>query len=182
MVCAKCDRYIVGRWGSRWCYDVTRTNETMTPFRDTALPRSAMILGSVGLTPFILLAIQTATGLPMGAGMVETAREALVIYGAIVMSFLGGIQWGLAVSSADRSDSWRRYGFSVVPTVLACLSVWLGGHSGLVALASALTAWIIYELWCSGLGEAPQWYARLRLGLSVVAVACLVLAATYGPR
>ncbi len=154
----------------------------MTPIRDTSLPRPALIVGTLGVLPFIALAAQNATGLPLGSGYTDTARQALLVYGAVVLSFVGGVQWGLAVASADRSDAWRRFGFSALPSLLAFTGLWLGGRNGLIALASGLSVWCIYELWSTGLGEAPPWYGRLRFGLSVVAVACLVVAVAYGPR
>jgi Protein of unknown function (DUF3429) len=154
----------------------------MTPFRDTSLPRPAAILGAAGLIPFIALAVQVATVYPMGAAMRPAAQSGLVWYGAIILSFLGGVQWGLAVSSADRSDAWRRYGFSVLPAVVALLGLWLDGRNGLIALAIALGIWGAYELWSTGLGEAPQWYGHLRIALTVVSVAAVGLAAAYGPR
>lgn len=154
----------------------------MTPIRDTSLPRPALVLGALGVLPFIVLATQTATNLPLGSGYTDTARQALLVYGAVILSFLGGVQWGLAVATADRSDAWRRYGLSVLPSLLAFAGFWLGGRNGLIALASGLSVWCIYELWATGLGEAPPWYGRLRFGLSVVAVACLVAAVAYGPH
>ncbi len=153
----------------------------MTPFRDPTMPRPAAILGLAGLIPFIVLAIQVATNLPLGAAMTLPARTALADYGAIILSFLGGIQWGLAVTSADRSDAWRRYAFSVLPPLLACAGLWLGGRHGLTTLAVGVGVWGVYELWSTGLGEAPQWYGRLRLILTIVATAALAAAATYGP-
>ena len=154
----------------------------MTPFRDTSLPRPAAVLGIAGLVPFGVLALQVSTGLPMGTAMSLPARTALALYGAVILSFLGGIQWGLAVASADRSDDWRRYCFSVVPSLAALFGLWLDGRSGLIALAAAVGVWGVYELWSTGLGEAPQWYGRLRLALTVVSVAALAAAAVYGPR
>jgi Protein of unknown function (DUF3429) len=153
----------------------------MTPYRDAALPRPAAILGAAGLLPFVACALQVATGLPLGPRLTGPALYALTIYSAVVLSFLGGIQWGLAVGSADRSDSWRRYGLSVVPSFIAWAGVWAGGRAGLVTLAAGIAAWALYELWSTGLGEAPAWYGRLRAALSIVAVASLAAAAAYGP-
>ena len=154
----------------------------MTPLRETSLPRPAAILGIAGLIPFIALAVQVATTFPMGPAMRLQAQGALAWYGAVILSFLGGIQWGLAVASADRSDAWRRYGFSILPSLMALLGLWLEGRKGLIALAVGIGVFGVYELWSTGLGEAPQWYGRLRLALTVVAVAALTAAATYGPR
>jgi Protein of unknown function (DUF3429) len=153
----------------------------MTPYRDTTLPKPAAILGVAGLVPFVACAVQIATGQPLGPRLIGPALYALTIYGAVVLSFLGGIQWGLAVGSADRSDGWRRYGLSVVPSFIAWAGVWLGGRNGLITLAAGIVVWALYELWSTGLGEAPSWYGRLRAVLSAVAVAALGAAAYYGP-
>jgi Protein of unknown function (DUF3429) len=153
----------------------------MTPFRDATLPRPAVVLGVAGLLPFIGCAVQIATGQPLGARLTGPALYALLIYGAVVLSFLGGIHWGLAVASADRSDGWRRYSLSVIPSFAAWAAVWIGGRVGLVTLAAGIAVWCLYELWSTGLGEAPAWYGRLRAALSLVVVAALATAAYFGP-
>jgi hypothetical protein len=153
----------------------------MTPFRDASMPQPAAVLGVAGLAPVIACAVQIATGLPLAARMTGPALYALLLYGAVVLSFLGGIQWGLAVASADRSDSWRRYGFAVLPPLAAWVGAWIGGRTGLIVLAAAMGVWGLYELWSTGLGEAPSWYGRLRALLTVVAVAALASAAYWGP-
>jgi hypothetical protein len=153
----------------------------MTPFRDPSLPQPAAVLGGLGLLPLIVLSVQIATGQPLGGQLTGPALYALLIYGALVLSFLGGIQWGLAVASADRSDGWRRYGFSVLPAFAGWAAVWFGGKNGLITLAVGMAVWCLYEMWSTGLGEAPPWYSRLRLALSVVAVIALTCAAAYGP-
>jgi hypothetical protein len=153
----------------------------MTPFRDTALPQAALVLGAAGLLPFLALSTQVATRFPFGPQMTGPALYALLIYGAVILSFLGGIQWGLAVNSADRSDAWRRYGFSVLPSFVAWAGLWIGSRNGLVTLAVGMAFWGAYELWSTGLGEAPVWYGRLRLALTAIVVASLSAAAAYGP-
>lgn len=153
----------------------------MTPFRDISLPRPAALLGAAGLLPFIALATQVATNFPLGINMTLPARTLLSTYGALILSFLGGIQWGLAVASADRSDAWRRYGLSVMPAFMAFAGWWLNGRNGLIVLAVSVGVWGFYELWASGLGESPRWYGHLRLALTLVTVAALGVAALYGP-
>ncbi len=153
----------------------------MTPFRDASMPLPAVALGVFGLVPLVACAAQIALGWPLAPRMTGPALYALTLYGAVVLSFLGGIQWGLAVASADRSDAWRRYGLAIVPSLAAWAGAWIGGRTGLATLAAGFGIWCIYELWSTGLGEAPSWYGRLRVGLSVVAVASLAAAAYYGP-
>ena len=153
----------------------------MTPNRLETLPQPALLLGLAGLVPFVAFAVQVVTGRPLDARMTGPALYALQIYGAVILSFLGGIQWGLAVASADRSDAWRRYGLSVVPALVAWTGMWLGGRSGLITLAVGVGLWGLYELWSTGLGEAPRWYGRLRLALTAVVVTALGAAARFGP-
>ena len=153
----------------------------MTPFRDTSMPKPAMILGVACLLPFVALAVQIATSMPLGGRLTGPALYALLIYGAVMLSFQGGIQWGLAVASADRSDSWRRYGFAIVPSFVAWSAPWTGGRAGLVTLAIGVGLWGIYEMWSTGLGEAPEWYGKLRVALTAVTVAALAAAAYWGP-
>lgn len=153
----------------------------MIPVRDTSLPRPALILGAAGILPVAALSLQIATGLPFPPDKTGPALYALTIYGAVILSFLGGIQWGLAVASADRSDAWRRYGFSVAPAIVAWAGMWVGGKNGLITLAVAFGVWAVYEMWSTGLGEAPSWYGKLRAALTVAVVLCLVAAAKYGP-
>ena len=133
------------------------------------------------MLPFAACALQIATGQPLAARMTGPALYALLIYGAVVLSFLGGIQWGLAVASADRSDAWRRFGFSILPAAAAWAALWINGRAGLITLAVAFVIWAAYELWSTGLGEAPAWYGRLRFMLSAAVVVCLAAAARFGP-
>ena len=163
------------------CTHDDRIPTRMTPFRDTSMPKPAAILGGLGLLPFIALSIQVATGLPLGPRMTGPALYALTIYGAVILSFLGGIQWGLAVANADRSDAWRRFAFSALPSFAAFAALWFGGRIGLITLATALGVWGLYEIWSTGLGEAPAWYGKLRAALTVFSVAAVGAAAYYGP-
>ena len=153
----------------------------MTPNRLETLPQPALLLGLAGLIPFVALAVQVAAGRPLDPRMTGPALYALLIYGAVILSFLGGIQWGLAVASADRSDAWRRYGLSVLPSLVAWAGMWVGGQSGLITLAVGVGLWGLYELWSTGLGEAPRWYGRMRLALTAVVVTALGAAARFGP-
>lgn len=58
-------------------------------------PAAALLLGWAGVTPFVAFAILATLGPPAHAG---AAMAALVGYGAIILSFMGGVIWGLEVS------------------------------------------------------------------------------------
>ena len=58
------------------------------------IPRPAFVLGWLGVIPFAAFALLAVTGgvLPHGSAM-----SGLVPYGAIILSFMGGAQWGLSM-------------------------------------------------------------------------------------
>jgi len=58
-------------------------------------------LGGLGASPFIGLA--AASSLLAGAPR-SLVAYALVGYGATILSFLGGVHWGLAISPQNRLD------------------------------------------------------------------------------
>ena len=63
---------------------------------ETKVPSAAGWLGGLGAAPFIGLAgaIPFLNGAPR-----MFVAQALVAYGATILSFLGGVHWGLAIGS-----------------------------------------------------------------------------------
>lgn len=91
----------------------------------------AWALGLAGLIPFVALAgLQWLS--PPGWRML--AGLALLAYGAVIVSFLGGIHWGLAL----REPSARQLLWAVTPSLLAWLAVLLDQPAGPVVLALSL--------------------------------------------
>jgi hypothetical protein len=143
------------------------------------MPPAALLLGAAGAIPFVACAVQIAFGWPLSPRMIGPALFALNIYGAVILAFMGGVQWGLSVVQAHAG--WRAYGVSVLPSFVAFAGLWFAPPAGLWALAVGFVGLLIYDLWTVRCGEAPAWYGRLRIGLTVVVVGCLMLAALRGP-
>lgn len=128
----------------------------------TAIPPAPLLLGLAGLIPFWALAIGLLLHgvLGLAPSQLDTA---LASYGAIIVSFLGGIRWGLAVPAGDRG---RNYATSVVPSLVAWVLLaapepWRLAGLGLVALALGPL-----DLDLVRGGIAPAWFGTLRLILS----------------
>jgi hypothetical protein len=153
------------------------------------MPLPALVLGLAGLLPFLALSLQVAAGWPLSPRMTGPALYALKIYAAVILSFLGGVHWGLAMSrppGAASQATWLSYCVSVLPAlcgwgVVAWLDAPAGNRVALLALAAAFAALLACDLNAVAAGEAPRWYVRLRLVLTVVVVACLGAAAMFGP-
>jgi hypothetical protein len=133
---------------------------------------TARVLGYAGLIPFIALAGISAFG-PLAWH--NQALSALVAYGALILSFLGGITWGMAVQE-QHADK-RLYLLSMVPFFMAWASVLLPIWAGVWLLAVAFLAALGNDYTVSRMNATPSWFFTMRVVLTSVVVACLILAA-----
>ncbi len=129
------------------------------------IPTAPLVLGVAGLIPFWGLAMGLAMK-GVGPWSSSTLDAALATYAAIILSFLGGIRWGLAVVYADRPEAVAHFAISVLPSLgawalLALPEPWRLICLGLLALALGP---IDRNLVLSGF--AAPWLGRLRLLLS----------------
>lgn len=150
--------------------------------QDQTVPSAALWLGGAGALPFVAF---VGTALLAPGGLADSAQHALAIYGAIILSFLGGIQWGLAISGpigdadggAASNRLYRRLTISVVPALLGWTGLLLPRDVGIVVLATAFALVLIFDLHAARSGDAPPWYPRLRWPLTLIAIGTLVLGA-----
>jgi hypothetical protein len=128
-------------------------------------------LGAAGALPFLAGAVLAHIRDAAHAGW---AVAAALAYGAVILSFLGGIQWGLAMSVvAPATRLWHRLGASVLPALLGWLALLLPQGAGVLVLAGGFAVMLIGDLMLTRDGAAPLWYPRLRSPLSAVVIACL---------
>jgi len=143
---------------------------------DASIPPVPLALGLAGLIPYWGLALGVATGVDLGVGAPALAL-ALAAYGALILSFLGGIRWGIAVSMEEQGPARRGYVISVVPSLLAFAALALPPEPRLWTLAGlhVLLGLLDYGLVCRE--EAPEWFGRLRLILAAGAALALGMGA-----
>ena len=137
------------------------------------LPKSAAWLGGSGVTPFVCLSL----AIPFANDALRTQLQfALIAYGAAILSFLGGIRWGIAIAEAPRTEDWllRRLGLSVMPSLIAWASLLIPAKLGSLTLVIGLGAMWLLDNFSSRAGELPPWYPSLRWPLTCVAVATLL--------
>jgi len=140
------------------------------------LPLSARLAGYFGLIPFAALAVTTLVASPSQS---EMASHALVAYAAIIATFVGAIHWGLAAAQQDGSANWQ-YLWSVVPSLLAWLCLFLQPPPALIAIAVLLVVCLVIDIGAKSAGSFPPAMMQLRYRLTAIAVASLVLAAAFG--
>ena len=141
---------------------------------DTALAKppggenAAARLGYAGLIPFVVSAVLLWH--PTWHGL---AHASLLAYAAVILSFLGAVHWGVAMSAAGGAQH-RHYAWSVLPALAAWCFVLLPPPYSLPLLALAFATWWVQErtLFTRLL---PAWYMRLRDRLTLAVVLLLVI-------
>lgn len=136
------------------------------------IPRPARILGLAGVAPF------AAGAAAIWFAPIEyqfAAFNAQTLYAAIILSFLGGVQWGFAAAGlgAGAGPSWERLGWSVLPSLLGWAALFLDPTAKTaVLMLGFLAAFVIDRRWTQ-MGRCPVWYARLRRDLTALVTLCL---------
>lgn len=148
--------------------------ENTAQMDDEQVPAPAKWLGGTGAIPFVSLAVA-------GPFLDETLRAqaafGLAAYGAVILSFLGGVQWGLALGQPNAEDLARRLTVSIMPSLVAWGALFLPREAGLLVLAAAFVMVLFVDLKAVGTGVGPKWYAKLRWPLTMTVAASLVIGA-----
>jgi Protein of unknown function (DUF3429) len=106
------------------------------------------------------------------------AMRSLVIYAAVILSFMGGVHWGLALQQAPSAS----FAASVVPSLVAWgAAAFFDPKTALSVMASGFLALLAYDVAVVRAGGAPDWYRRLRIGLTTVVVLAIGLALIGAP-
>jgi hypothetical protein len=134
------------------------------------VPRPALVLGLMGLIPFGGLAIADALD---PASPVWT--QALHAYAATILSFLGGVRWGLAMR--DGAPVLRDLAVSVIPQLAGWIALLLPPATAAGVLSVALALLWSADRRLARAGSAPPWYGALRTPLTAGAVASILFAA-----
>lgn len=127
------------------------------------------LLGLAGLLPFL-----AAT-----AGLWLRDDEALLrvamLYGAVILSFLGGIQWGLAL----RGGTVGQLCWSVVPSLVGWGALLTGPQAAPLILGAGFVAAWAFEQGRTVREALPPWFRSLRVLLTAVVVACMIACALW---
>lgn len=144
------------------------------PLRASTPPTVAW-LAYGGSLPFILLAL----GILIDNQRAAFFSAALIAYGAVILSFVGALHWGFAMTLEEFSDESghrrrnERFVWSIVPALLAW-SVLLAQPS--LAAALLITGFVAHywqDRRLAAFASLPAWYLPMRLRLTVIACLCL---------
>lgn len=150
----------------------TKTDTARPSWPLDRLPALAEGAGYAGVVPFAagLAALVLAPTLAER----DFAQRALIAYGAVILSFVGAVHFGLAIGGR-LEWSWIRVLGAVLPAAAGLAAVLIGGQHALALLVVGFGVFWLYEHRACPVGLPPA-YLRLRRNLSVAVCALLAIA------
>lgn len=127
------------------------------------MPRQALLLGLLGLIPFLSLPFLHWTSWFENLNTIE----AFTLYSAIILSFFGGVHWHASLTAPAHQI---QIYIAMTPSILAWLAVAFGSPVySLWILLICYLAILVYDLLTL---KMPKGYGALRTGLTLVAGLC----------
>ncbi len=99
----------------------------------------------------------------------------LLTYSAAVLSYLGGVRWGVEIA-LRRQPRWIVLGAAVLPSIAAWALLAGSTLTAELQLGGFLAAFLLQWAWDSRAVSPPAWYPRLRTLLTLGAVLALAVA------
>jgi hypothetical protein len=106
------------------------------------LSTAAVWSGYAGVLPFLLCLLGVLLA-PQSAWR-AFAQQAAVDYGAVILSFVGALHWGLALAGRLRGDL-KTIIASVLPSIIAAIALSLDGQRALALLVAGFGGFWLYE-------------------------------------
>ena len=133
--------------------------------------QAARWLGFAGVLPFAASAINLHTGWPLFDGF---ALQVFIVYSAVILSFLGGIRWGLASTNTAATAS--DYAVAVAPSLIAAAAVLLARPGWQVLTLAAGFASIGALDYLRPAAGMSAWLRALRWQLTILVLLTHLLA------
>ncbi|EFR03777.1 hypothetical protein MGYG_06777 [Nannizzia gypsea CBS 118893] len=155
------------------------------------VPKEALYYGMAGVIPYVVTSLQTVflswemnNAVTLGSGKyisVETAQAMMnliepiqVGYGAVILSFLGAIHWGMEWAGYGGKHGFRRYATGVVAPAVAWPTLLLPVEYALITQFFAFTFLYYNDTRAAVKGWVPSWYGMYRFVLTFVVGASIV--------
>ncbi|EGN95658.1 hypothetical protein SERLA73DRAFT_186807 [Serpula lacrymans var. lacrymans S7.3] len=167
----------------------------------TSVPAPYLVMGLAGGLPYVasagttvylahqagLAAMGTVTNMDPGVALtiLDQALTFQVTYGAVMLSFLGALHWGMEFAGQGGHKGYPRLLLGVTPAVVAWSTIALQPTSALICQWIGFTALWYVDNRATSAGWTPKWYSQYRFYLSILVGTCIIgsLAGTsyWGP-
>ncbi|KAI2822945.1 hypothetical protein CBS115989_1655 [Aspergillus niger] len=156
-----------------------------------AVPKEALYLGMAGVIPYVATSLQTValayevkTAALAGDGLIFSGQSAELMlhmiepiqvgYGAVILSFLGAIHWGLEWAGYGGKYGYKRYAAGVIAPAVAWPTLLLPVEYALISQFLAFTFLYYNDARAAASGRAPAWYGMYRFVLTFIVGASIV--------
>ena len=95
-------------------------------------------------------------------------------YGAVLISFLGAVHWGLELAAYGGTQGYKRYFLGILAPTLAWPTVLLSPDIALIVQFLGFTGMYYADSTAVSYGWAPAWYANYRFVLTFIVCTALV--------
>lgn len=167
-------------------------NTIRRTFSLSEVPRQAYTIGLAGVLPYLATSLSTvycaweinhATANTFGFLISAPTAEALlhvleplqVGYGAVIISFLGAIHWGLEWAGYGGYQGYKRYAIGVVAPAIAWPTILMPVEHALIAQFFAFTMLYYADTRAAYRGWTPAWYNTYRFVLTFIVGASIVI-------
>lgn len=135
---------------------------------------SPFILTALGAVPFLAAALAMLIN-KNNPVMINAAGLWLNVYAAVILSFLGGVRWGVEIVAHETPRA-----AVLILAIIGALVGWtnvlfyfqFASGWGFLVLAAAFLGYFMTD---RGSRDMPVWYRSLRIWPSAVAIGCLLV-------
>ena len=139
------------------------------------IPTLPFIIGSLGLIPFLYFSLIDQF---FEIFFIEDRATFIISYSAVILSFLGGIHWGIALFENTNHEKTHknniRFIISVIPSILGWVSLFLVDVYGIILITILFLLLLFYDYYSLREFDSIHWFFYLRFMLSLVVFFALV--------
>ncbi|KAF4555009.1 Hypothetical protein D9617_3g020780 [Elsinoe fawcettii] len=156
------------------------------------VPQKAVYVGLAGTLPYLATSLSTVYcaweinhAAAAGSGFLLSGKTAEALlhvieplqvgYGAVIISFLGAIHWGLEWAKYGGEQGYSRYMIGVLAPAVAWPSILFPVETALIAQFLAFNFLYYTDSRATKRGWAPPWYAVYRFVLTFIVGASIVI-------
>ncbi|MGI9401522.1 MAG: DUF3429 domain-containing protein [Rhizobiaceae bacterium] len=137
------------------------------------LQKTAWYLTLSGFLPFAGLSIAMLV-LGRAHPLFDVLTDAFRLYSAVILSFLGGIRWGLALNNQAARPATLT--LSVIPAIAGWLSMFAPPVFSVGIFLLAFCAQGAWDSTAFHAGKGPIWFARLRIVITLLVAGAHIVA------
>ena len=154
---------------------MTHPQDPNASVSNTRIPLSVLLPGLAGLIPFLVLSLSGVMnlGLPPVISLL-----AFNTYGAVILSFVGAIWWGLAAATIQQAPKGVMFYWSVIPALIGWFATLIAPDVGVLLLSAGFALQWLGDAWLTRTypGVGPGWMFPLRTILTAGVLITMALA------